>query len=203
MWSVSIANLEAQEKAGIYSFLARVLSCRPTTDTMWGLCQMASAFGFERTDELSLDELDQEYAALFVDPNPRYVAPYESVFCQSRETSPESVDAQYMNRTSEGVALSQLAEDVQKLYQEAGLAPGKEVPDHIGSELRFMAYLWWRQSNAPEAEAAKLAEIRERFRRNHLLGWVGRLREKVGESDRLGYYRSAFLVAEAIIQDDI
>jgi len=32
--------------------------------------------------------------------------------------------------------------------------------------------------------------------------WIGELRERVGERDRLGYYRAAVEVTEALLQED-
>lgn len=201
MGTVSISGLEAQERAGLYSFLARVLSTRPTQDSVWGLNQLAAAYGFVHANGHPLDELDHEYMELFMVSNPRYVAPYESMFRGLPDTHGASGpdDTLY---TDDAMRIREPAEDVEECYREAGLTPAKELPDHIGNELRFMAYLWWRQSDAPPAEAERLASIREKFRRSHLLKWIGRLRERVAESDRLGYYHTAFKVAEAVIQDD-
>lgn len=54
----------------------------------------------------------------------------------------------------------------------------------------------------PAGEARTLAEPGRRFRRGHLIKWIGDLRKKVVERDRLGYYRAALEVAEAVLREE-
>ncbi len=202
MRSVSIAQLDAEERAGIYSFLARVLSTRPTLDSVWGLCQMAEAFGFGRLAHLPLEELDREYQELFVIPNPRYVAPYESVVRQGRGSVDTVPDVRAGSQASHKLIFCELAQEVGEYCREAGLKTGQESPDHIGSELKVMAYLLWRQAHSSESEASRLASVRSEFRQKHLLQWIGTAREMVAERDKLGYYHNAYRLVEAVIEED-
>ena len=138
---------------------------------------------------------------LFVVPNPRYVAPYESVYrdCWVLPPGPGKESAeQVIGRLLMGESTLQ----VRQAYLQAGVLPEEDLPDHIGNEFRFMAYLWTREAEASDGEAQAWAERRAEFRREHLLKWIGQLRERVAERDRLGHYRVALQVAEAVLLDD-
>lgn len=194
--------LEAPERAGFYGFLATALSAPPTHDSVWGICQMAAAFGFSPPDGFSLKDLSREYLELFVVLNPRFVAPYESVFRDCLNGNVGERDGLAGATADTVTAVSGSALDIRQYHLEAGLASNEQMADHIGSELRFMADLWWRQESASASEARRLASIRARFRNGHLLQWIDRLSKKVAENDRLGYYTTALKVVEAVVEDD-
>jgi TorA maturation chaperone TorD len=196
---------EAQAKAKIFGFLAGVFRSHPTDDSVRALREMAAELWVAFPNGFSLSELDQEYMDLFVVPTSRYVAPYESVFRDEwplpaglrRGSNPAETGG-----TVKGLLMGESTIEVRQCYLEAGLLPEEDLPDHISNELSFLAHLYAREADAPAGEARTLAELRERFRQEHVVKWIGELRERVGERDRLGYYRAALEVAEAVLQEE-
>jgi TorA maturation chaperone TorD len=49
---------------------------------------------------------------------------------------------------------------------------------------------------------AAIAELRSRFRADHVARWIADLRSRVAERDRLGFYAAALRVTEAVIEGD-
>jgi TorA maturation chaperone TorD len=192
------------ERVRVYGFLAEVFCSAPTAESAHAVSQIALALGISCPERLPLSDLEREFMDLFVVPNPRYVAPYESVFRDRWLLEPAS-------GTEPGQGPAPLVMDrllmgestmaVRQAYLQAGVLPEEDLPDHIANELRFMAHLWAREAEAG-GEAPGLADPRQRFREEHLLKWIGQLREKVAERERLGYYRVALEVAEAVLQGD-
>jgi TorA maturation chaperone TorD len=194
-----IEEQAAAERERIYGFLAGVLSSAPTEESAHAVSQMALALDIACPAGLSLVELEREFMDLFVVPNPRYVAPYESAY-RDRWVIPPAAGAEGAERVLCGLLMGESTQQVREAYLEAGVLPEDELPDHIANELRFMAHLWARE--AADSKAPALAKLRQGFRREHLLQWIGRLRERVAERDRLGYHRAALEVAEAVLQED-
>ena len=197
--------VEEQAKTDVYCFLAGIFSSHPTQDTVWGLCQMAEVLGVSCTNDFSLPALDREYMDLFVVPNPRYVAPYESVY-RDRWLPPSLPAAGGRSDSAsvmiKGLLMGDSTLNVQQCYVEAGVMPDDDLPDHIANELRLMAYLSARQAEIPASDAKSLAGLQARLRQEHLMQWIGQLRERVVESDHLGYYTAALEVAELVLQGD-
>ena len=197
---------EARARASIYSFLAAVFTSHPTLDSARVVGELAATLGIPHSGAPSLRELDQEYMALFVVPSPRYVAPYESVF-RDQWLLPSTLRPG-SNPGEAGIAIKGLVMGestlaVRQSYLAAGLLPEEGLPDHIGNELRFLAYLWSREAEAPPREARSLADLRVRFCQEHILKWIGELRDRVVENDRLGHYRAALQIVEDVLQDEV
>ncbi len=193
------------ERGRIYGFLAGVFCSAPTAESAHAVSQMALTLGISCPVGLSLGELEREFMDLFVVPNPRYVAPYESVYRDRWLLEPASMTAPGTGAaplTMERLLMGESTMAVRQAYLHAGVLPEEELPDHIANELRFMAHLWTREAEAPAGKAPTWVGLRESFRREHLLKWIGKLREKVAENDRLGYYRAALQVAEVVLQED-
>lgn len=192
------------ERVRGYGVLAGVFCSAPTAESVYAVSQMALALGISCPDGLAVNELEREFMDLFVVPNPRYVAPYESVYRDRWLIEPTS-------GTEPGTSPAPLAVErllmgestvaVREAYLQMGVLPEEDLPDHIANELRFMAHLWAREAEA-DGEAPALADLRQQFREEHLLKWIGQLREKVAERERLGYYGVALEVAEAVLQGD-
>ena len=192
------------ERVRIYGFLAGVFCSAPTAESVRAVSQIALTLGISCPEGLSLSELEREFMDLFVVPNPRYVAPYESVFRDRWLLEPASVTESGKEPAPlvmERLLMGESTMAVRQAYLQAGVLPEEDLPDHIANELRFMAHLWAREAEA-DGEAPGLADLRQRFREEHLLQWIGQLREKVAERERLGYYRVALEVAEAVLQGD-
>jgi len=193
------------ERVRVYGFLAEVFCSAPTAESAHAVSQIALALGISCPERLPLSDLEREFMDLFVVPNPRYVAPYESVYRDrwllepASGTEPGKAPAPLV---MERLLMGESTMAVRQAYLRAGVVPEEELPDHIANELRFLAFTWARQAESPPDEAPTWKELRETVRREHLLQWIGQLRENVAESDRLGYYRAALEVAEAVLRDD-
>jgi TorA maturation chaperone TorD len=196
---------EARASADMYGFLATVFSSHPSPDSLTVLRRLAAEMEIECPGPVAIADLDREYMELFVVPNSRYVAPYESVFRDRRRLPamlrpcPDSAEG---GETITGLLMGDSTIEVRQTYSRAGIRPEDDLPDHIGNELRFIAYTWAQEAAAAPEDAAAWPEIRGRFRRDHVLQWVGLLREKVEERERLGYYSAALRVAEALLRED-
>lgn len=205
MCSASIAAREAYAGAATYGFLAGVLSLPPTRESVQALRQVAESLGIWCPETFSLSDLEREYMVLFVVPNSRYVAPYESVFRDEWSLPlilrPGSNPGEIGSTKIKGLLMGDSTLEVRRAYLQAGVLPEDDLPDHIANELRFMAHLWAREAESDEGSPA-LTDLRQRFREEHLLKWIGPLRERVAERDRLGYYRVALQVAEKVLQED-
>lgn len=144
-------------------------------------------------------DLRQEYFDLLAVPTPRYLAPFESVSCDTRE-----VDGQLVG----GLLGGPSARAVERVYERAGFVlEVRELPDHVGCELAFMAELCARAAGAwregDPAAAAAAARARRRFAREHLGRFApalcGRLEERTSQPLLAGVARlTAALVTEEV-----
>jgi len=197
---------EEQAKTSVYGFLADVLSSHPTPDSMSGLGQMSEVLGVAYVSDSALATLDREYMDLFVVPNPRYVAPYESVY-RDRWMLPalpsDGATPDTKSQMIKGLLMGDSTLKVQQCFVEAGVVPSDDLPDHIANELRLMAYLSARLSEVSLEDGKALAEIRAKLREEHILQWISQLRARVLESAHLGYYAAALEIAELVLNDDL
>ena len=75
------AEMRTREgRARLYGFLAGVFCSPPTEESRRAVFDMATVLDIDRPRELAVGELEREFMDLLVVPNPRYVAPYESVY---------------------------------------------------------------------------------------------------------------------------
>lgn len=196
-----------ETRANIYKFLAEVFTSRPTPAMVQSVRDMAQVLGLTCRDGWSLDDLAQDYSALFVVPGPRYVAPYESVYRDALESRAPGHGASGPAASPQGARVKGLLMgdstlEVQACYREAAVFPEGEIPDHIGNELRFMAYLCLRRATATE-NSERLADLQTRFRTEHLLTWLGLLGQRIRESETVGFYSLVAQVAEIVLQDEM
>lgn len=195
-----IEEAAAVARARIYSFLAGVFCSAPTAESVHAVSQMALTLGIPCPEGLPLSELRREFMDLFVVPSPQYVAPYESAY-RDCWVLPPGPGKESTEQVIGSLLMGESTMQVRQAYLQAGVLPEEDLPDHIANELRFMAHLWAREAEA-DGEAPALADLRQRFRKEHLLQWIGQLRERVMERDHLGYYRVALQVAEVLLQED-
>ena len=136
-----------------------------------------------REGRLTLEEAILDFEALFRVPGPRYLSPYESV---------------YRSQAARGWGslCGPEAAAVERLYLKEGLGPNTgftELPDHVGVELEFMAYLCGKALDAMRAgDHALLVEYRRRqqyFFREHLEPWAGLLAERLASQAHTSLYR--------------
>jgi TorA maturation chaperone TorD len=195
---------EARASSEMYGFLAGVLSAHPTEGGAAALRRLAAGMGIACPGPLAIAELEREYTELFVVPNVRYVAPYESVYRDGRHppgTPPGSSPAEDDERIA-GLLMGDSTLEVREAYARAGILAEEDLPDHIGNELRFIAYTWAKEAETEPEDRVAWAEIRRRFGRDHVRQWIGLLRQRVAERERLGYYGAALQVVSALLGED-
>lgn len=95
-------------------------------------------------------------------------------------------------------------------YEAAGLsiAPGGlRIPDHLGVELQFMAYLCrreaeaWQNGDALQAQEWRLRQ--ERFVQEHLLSWLPKYSERLRQVNAHPFYQMAVKFLEELLGSEI
>jgi len=128
---------------------------------------------------IDIQELQVEYARLFVGPFKLPAPPYESVY----------------RIESKGFLMGDSTLKVKKMYQEEGLDLPKStyiLPDHIVVELEFMAYLaeeealtWEKMS---EDKAKYYLKKQNTFLTEHLTKWIPQFAKAVYENSNEEFY---------------
>jgi TorA maturation chaperone TorD len=92
---------------------------------------------------------------------------------------------------------------VGSLYKAFGLqvaAARPELPDHVSAELEFVAVLLAKEAYARvqrwSAQAARSAQARRLFLREHLAPWFPRFAQRLAQHHRLDFYPA---VAELVL----
>jgi len=142
-----------------------------------------------------------EFTNLFLVPGGQHIAPYESVFRDTREIEGKEIS---------GMLMGQSAIDVQQWYRLAALeisSDFKELPDHIGLEFHYLAYLCDREQAFGDAgDSAKQTRAREMqrdFLKAHVLSWLGDLAEKIRAKAALSLYPAIASLAVEFCQNDL
>jgi len=124
------------------------------------------------------DGLRDEFFALLAVPGVRYVAPFESVWCDVREVDGVRVAGLFHGESAGAVA---------RVYARHGYALTlREQPDHLGCELAFLATL---------GERAAAAD----FAREHPGRFVARVAERVGGDREARFYPAVLSLASALV----
>lgn len=188
-------------RAMLYGFLAGVFGSPPTAESQRALFEMAAVLDIECPRELPVSELEREFMDLFVVPNSRYVAPYESAY-RDRWLLPPGPGMDAVEQSVGGLLMGESALAVRQFFLAAGVLPSQDLPDHFSNELRLMSHLWSCEAREAPGGTGRLAEIRSKLRDDHLLMWLGELRGKVSKQDRLGFYSAALRVVERVLEND-
>ena len=141
-------------------------------------------------DDMS-DELAAERTALFVLPSSHL--PHEAVYLDKDK------------RLGGRVTIS-----VGQFYEKAGadvLDSCIEMPDHIGMELEFMAFLCKMEKDMREsgdhAGLNNCIHLQKKFLDAHLLKWVYQCCEKIAERAKYGFYKAvAYLIIEFVKSEE-
>ncbi len=155
--------------------------------------------------EAGLDEFSHaarmEFTNLFLVPGGQYVAPYESVFRDTREIE---------GREVAGLLMGQSALDVLQWYRFAALDISrdfKELPDHIGLEFHYLAFLCEKEREFGDAgDTAKQTRAREMqrdFLKAHVLSWLGDLAGKIRAKATLPLYPAIASLAVEFCQAEL
>jgi len=138
--------------------------------------------------EQALRTLEIEYNRLFVGPGRPQAPPYESFY-----------------RSKWGLMMGPSTREVKQQYAEAGLtiAPDyRDLPDHVATELGFMAYLTMREAEA-KGEKSSWLERERLFLQDHLSVWVPRLCQRVKEASQHPFYTALAELTQAFVSLDM
>lgn len=145
------------------------------------------AFAAEAARIAEGHDLLQIYSALFLVP-PRSVHLHAAVYL-------------------DGAVLGRSADRLDAFYARHGLARSeafRDLPDHLGAILEFLALLYFRAASADgEARAAMLSDARD-LNRDFLLSWVPSLRRQLiraGTPDENRYFEAPPLPVYARLAD--
>lgn len=157
--------------------------------------------------QLDGDQLAAEFAALFIAPGPQQTFPFETNYREKY-----FVDGQ----SRPGRTLGRSAVEVQGTYLEWGMPPSlgtDELPDHAGTELRFMSLLVEAERLSWEGQddscARLILQAQAKFLNSHILPWFPQWLECVSYRARLPFYKSVatllkrFLETEKITLDQL
>lgn len=218
MSSIGNSSLE-KARAEVYRFFATLFLNQPTQELLDGILsdQGASALEALFPDEPSVgrfremirdylngnnkaEEFLLDYEAMFRVPGDAYVHPYESVY--RHESYPGG-------GAKKAMVYGVWAQEVAKLYQAEGLAPREgftELPDHLGVELEFMAFLCQRVAEAVASGDHKEAEVfgskQREFLQNHLLSWSEKCLMKIKEKASTPLYRHLANLLKSFLEEE-
>lgn len=208
----------ASDRQTVYALLAGAFTAPPSAETFaaWrdlaSQDQAAASLGdaavpfrrvveFARANRDSVHEARQEFMNLFKVPGGRYVAPYESVYRDTRDIEGQQVSGLLMGRS---------AIDVQKWYRLAALDIAedvRELPDHIGLELGYMAHLCRKEAefaiSGDNSHRARAREMQRDFLAAHLASWIGALRDRLYEKSANTYFRAVADLSREFVQRDL
>lgn len=135
-----------------------ILRNKEVIDMLAGLGMDVSHLSQDVPQERLLNDLAEEYAALFVVSGG--IPPYESARLK-------------------GLLCQEPASEVEEFYRRCGLVIKEDhriLPDHLGIELEFMGYLTDKESRAwmdgDEKEALKWRSLQKEFFGKHINNWV-------------------------------
>lgn len=199
---------EANQRSHVYGLLATVYRQEITSDL---LCRIKdpqflgvlSGLGvefqsdfLEKPEEVLLEDLEVEYAMLFVGPG-KHISPHESVHHQIEEGK-------------WGQLWGDATVEVKKFIKATGLNYNPAysgIPDHISVELEFMEMLSRREaqdwSEGNEESALKILDVELRFERDHLSHWVPNFCDKVIERADSSFYREMAELTKCFIEFDV
>lgn len=193
-------------RAEIYSFLAAVFLREPDLQSLAKqLYALQLAADYPPADEALVDEIKQQYFdSFFVPMSASYTPPFESTLLGY------AADKRF------GSLCSPAMHEVMSLYMAVGFDPSQldifeplreiAMPDHIGFELAFMAFLALQEETAHrrgDGEAAeKWAEWQRIFLVQHLSRWLPQLAAALADR-QAGYYAAAAQYTADWVQVDL
>ncbi len=179
------------------SLLSNIYLCKPSQEAIeeWTalLAEDTSIFlqelkeaakACEINSKNDLDDVLREYTRLFIGPYKLPCPPWESVYTSSKR-----------------LMIQDAAEEVQKLYREAGLTINSPniMPDHIGAELNFLAVLFEKMGRETENKELYVDTIK-RFMEDHLLKWVPRFTRDMEEATDSPFYKALARTTRTLLE---
>jgi len=211
-------HLEAA-RAEVYKFFAALLLNQPTPELLGGLLTEQGASGLDalfpqhpvaarfkelvehysrgtwRDEDFLLD-----YESMFRVPGDAYIHPFESVYRNQNVAGGEP---------SRSMILGPRAREVARIYEAEGLGPREdfaELPDHLGVELEFMAFLCGQTAAALEAgdgETATAFRCKQHvFLTEHLLEWSPDCLGKIEDGASTPLYRYLASLLKSFLEEE-
>ncbi len=136
--------------------------------------------------ERALRSLEIAFNRLFVGPGRSQAPPYESCY-----------------HDQWGLVMGPSARQVQRCYHEAGLEmvpDHHDLPDHVATELGFMAYLAMQEAEADDEEKETWRKREYLFLRDHLSIWIPLLCQRVKEASQHPFYAGLAELTETFVR---
>ncbi|HUU81746.1 MAG TPA: molecular chaperone TorD family protein [Acidobacteriota bacterium] len=211
-------NLE-KARAEVYAFFSRLFLNKPTPEMLAGILneqvaslikalfpysEAAAAFrglvedysrGVWQAESFLLD-----YEAMFHVPGGAYIHPFESVYRNYNFASGKARHPIICGSCTQGAA---------RVYEAEGLGLKEgftELPDHLGVELEFMAFLCRKAAEAIEAgdqdEAAAFRSKQSVFLGKHLLPWIRECLRKMEENASTPLYQCVAGLLRSFLEEE-
>lgn len=153
-----------------------------------------------RSNRLQEEDFLLDYEALLRVPGASYVHPFESVYRQADDRPRSAVKA---------AAWGEEAREVARIYLQEGLQPQEdfaELPDHLGVELEFAAFLSRQCAAALERGEQEKAQSfyakRAAFLAEHLLQWSGACLSRVRQNADTPLYAALAALLESFLKGE-
>ncbi|AHF07731.1 TorD/DmsD family molecular chaperone [Desulfitobacterium metallireducens] len=207
------------DRARGYEVLAEIFLKEPSTEGMEGLKAWTDSGSTEKLLELKailekiqnedseLMNLTQEYYDLFFVPvSGRFIPPFESTIRGAKREKGK--------RIKYGAHWGMQAHQLAALYEKVGFDPGTleifeplketKIPDHLGLELLFIAYLCRLEDKAAKSgqEITGLRQLQNRMLNDHLLGWLPQFTGELVKLETSGFYSYFAILALELCQEE-
>ncbi len=206
-----------ENRAQAYEFLAGIFLKEPSAEILSELKTWAgiNADGESQVllaqiaqEDPLLDNLKQEYYDLFFVPvSGRFVPPFESaIISASRKEG---------KKTKFGSFWGLETTKVSDFYARAEFRPEQltvfeplrqiNLPDHIGFELSFMAYLcrWQAQQKNRGLSTSEILRVQTSFLTRHLNRWLPLFVNDLGHTQQSGYYPYFAKIAQELCAQEV
>jgi len=166
-------------KAAIESW--KILLAEEVPDFMSGLKESINRI--DSDSEKQLADLLWEYTRLFIGPYKLPCPPWESVYTSGKR-----------------LMMQEAYDEVRDLYSEVGLKIDHPniMPDHIGTELNFLAVLYIKISDDHE-KRPYYKDIAKRFLDEHLKRWIPQFTLDMEEAANIKFYKALAKVTRDFI----
>ncbi|HVJ48183.1 molecular chaperone TorD family protein [Desulfitobacterium sp.] len=186
----------------------QVLKAWTESGTTGELLELAGILNRIQTHDPELLCLTQEYYDLFFVPvSGRFLPPFESAIRGAERSKGKKIKY--------GSHWGSPAHQLSDLYERVGFNPGAlnifeplketKIPDHLGLELSFMAYLCRMENKATNAgqEISGIRQLQQRVLENHLLEWLPQFTAELLKLEVSRYYPYFAQLALELCQEEI
>lgn len=190
-------------RADFYRFLSSLFLCEVSLEVLENLSSLKFALGkignfhgltipTGKTLEKMKEELDIDFARIFLGLGPLAAFPYESIY-----------------KSRLGLLMQEPFDEARTFYSKAGIKKNpnlKEPEDHIGIELAFMANLSNKAGMAlkedKKEEAFLYLEMQKEFLQGHLSSWIPSLCKDILIAAQTEFYKTLANLLNSWISSD-